>query len=382
MSQKASVEKADADLLWENYHVAINDLASFEQQKDVKKKEIITRIRDQVEQLVELQLIQIKKTQISVYVMNKLEERNITISKSWYSEIFPSNLKRNYSKSSQPNFHEHEWSIIIDNSEVGTWEVCKCGANSINGIIQTDDEKEVEEKVFPSPTAPPNEIIESDSVAFDILRAEKQYCQNLAALIDLILQKCSVNMTAIKNSLKNEAELRIQERIEKSKLLANKRIQIVINEYSNNPEAKLKELQQLITEQMRAKKKLNDRKKITRYEKVMAKLACSLGYHKNNVASILNITTKHIKNEILADVNPSSGGQNTLLEEFGWFGRCPNTDCGIVLKDFYDEQIENYRKGTPIDDEFELEPLLSTGYAKELILAKEEIKKLKRKRDA
>ncbi|MGI9567080.1 MAG: hypothetical protein ACR2LL_08730 [Nitrosopumilus sp.] len=381
MSQKTKQMDLSTDeinTVWSNFHEALNELQVFESKNDVTKKQIISRIRDNVVILVDAEKIPIKMNQVKVYVENILDERGITISKAWSSELFEPHQKRNYSKSSEPNIHEHQWDLIAENPQLGKWESCHCGANRLNGILQQDVEIPSLDETKPTPIA---EVIEPKGTEFEILKGERAVAQNLVTLIDMIIQKCTINKTVIQKSLKDKPQYRIDERMQEATKLSEKRIQTVQEEVKKlgKPEEQLKQIKSLIADQLSAKKKLNDRKKITRFEKVMVKLAISLGYSKNYVAGILNITPKHIKNDILASENPSSHGQNTLLEEFEWFGRCPNPDCGIILKDYYDEQIDNYRQGKSIEEPFDLEPLLATGYASQVVQLSQQLKKVKEK---
>lgn len=85
--------------------------------------------------------LQIKENQISIYVLNILQERNISYSKGHFYDLFLENQKRNYSNVSKDTIHQHEFKIISEN-ENGKWEQCACGTNKINDIEQIDQSEE------------------------------------------------------------------------------------------------------------------------------------------------------------------------------------------------------------------------------------------------
>ena len=231
LSQELKYSKEDVEQTWKNLHDAKVELETYESRDSEKKKEIIARIRDSVRILVYTKSIPIKKSQTMAYCSNILSEKNISYSKGHISELFNDDEKRNYSKSSQGNIHEHEFDIISE-SDGQKWEQCQCGTNRINGILQ-ENVKDAEESTPHKETI--REIIEPNGINFEYLKQTRELFSQYLHAIDLIVHKCTLDITAIKKQTtehkrRKAPQIEYDKLLESSKALVEKRINIVNEE--------------------------------------------------------------------------------------------------------------------------------------------------------
>ena len=369
------ITKNDSDEIWQSYYASINELVGFEERADAKKRVIICDIRDCVVKLVLSNLISIREDQIAIYVWNQLEEKGIKYSKGHFYSEFEENQKRNYSKSSIGNSHKHKWKILSDTKN-GLWETCKCGTNKIDGIEQADavntEEKQKSRQV--------SEVVIPKNIQYELLLMFEEIAYNNIKIIKMIRQKTSINKTILtKQTDKKLTQSEKDKRENDVETLVNKRIKIVIDGINEmgNPGTILKDANGVITQQLQAMKYFDDRASLTHWQKLMAIFAVAIGYNQNEIAKTIGITAKHMK----INVMEAKSGANTLLQDLNWVNRCPNPDCGIVMSDYVESKINNFKAGKSLGDieDFELEPLLPTGYQKQVIVLQEKIRKLKNK---
>jgi hypothetical protein len=374
MSSIVQYSPKEINEIWSDLNSAKKELEQFESKDAEKKKELIIRIRDKVEILVKAKSIPIKENQISSYVLNILEERNISYSKGHWHELFSETQKRNYSNSPKGEIHEHDFHIISENKN-GKWEQCSCGTNKINDIEQIDLSTETDENKKISI----RETIEPTGIEFEYLKLVKElFSQNIHA-IDMIFQKCTLDITSIKKQTV-ESKKRRAPQVEYEKLynatksLVDKRIKIVQDELNGMDEAKINEKKKSIADTINSTKKLNDRTKITNYEKAVAKvLIQKFDFFIGDIANILNITTKHVKNNILKQNSTSPHDQDSILEQLDFLARCPG--CGLGIADCMDKIYERFKKGHSIEDGFELDSFPLPTYADQVIQLKQEIRR-------
>ncbi len=98
------------------------------------------------------------------------------------------------------------------------------------------------------------------------------------------------------------------------------------------------------------------------------KFACFNG----DIASILNITTKHVKNSILRQVSKSPEDQDNLLEQLDFLVRCPA--CGVGIADHFEKIYYDFKKGKSISEDFALDTFPLPRYADQVIELKQKVR--------
>lgn len=138
-------------------------------------------------------------------------------------------------------------------------------------------------------------------------------------------------------------------------------------------EAGPERLEQIAAAQERLAGRLDGRQSVTVWRKAMAVLAMSIGYDSNEIARFLDVTAKHVKNNIY-------GRKSDILQYLEWFDRCPNPDCGIRLSEYFDGMARRFRLGTELPEagSLEIEMLRVTGYQAENLRLAREVKRLER----
>ena len=371
--------------VWTTLNSAKQELDQLQSSDSEKKKELVIRIRDSVRILIRTKSIPIKKNQTKLYVRNILEEKGVSYSDGHFSELFLNDEKRNYSKSSQGNIHEHEFKTIGKSKEHGEWQKCDCGTNRINGIIQTDtrpQEEDDEDQRQKTGKYTVREIIEPTGMTFDYLKLKKGELLECVKAIDLIFQKCTLDVTSIKkqtieNPRRQSPEHEYQKLYENTRMLREKRVNVVTDEFSHVDDSGIEEAKKSISQIMKACRKVNDRTKITSYEKGMAKMLIEkFDYLIGDIASILNVTTKHVKNNILKMNATSANDQDSIFEQLDFLARCPG--CGLGIADHIDEQYQNYKNGKSLeDDPFDLNSFSLPPYAQQVIDLKQDLRQQK-----
>ena len=365
-----------AAVTWNDYYANMKELEGFESQANSKKRLIIQNIRDCVEKLVLTGAISIKQDQIAIYVWNKLLEKGIKYTKSHFYSEFTPEQKRNYTQSSQGNnhHHSHKWKIITDNKN-GRWENCDCGANRINDIEQVtyyeDSNEEKQKPLF--------EIVYPDGPEFKLLDLYEEISQNNIRIIKMIRKKTSINKTVMTKQIgKKNSEDEKEKRQNDIERLVHQRIKVLKDDINliDKPKTLLKKANAIIVNQLYAMKYFDDRSSLLYWQKLMARLAVYIGYDQNTIARTVNISSKHMKLNIM-DMLP---GSDQLLHDIEWFDRCPNPDCGIILKDYFESKISDFRTGKKLDEieDYELEPLILTGYQKQNSELRQKIRELKK----
>jgi hypothetical protein len=360
--------------IWVDLNSAKQELEHFESKDAEKKKAIIIRIRDDVRILVKAKKIPIKENLIKNYVLNILEERGISYSRGHFTDLFEDTEKRNYLIDPKGSIHQHDFKIISENKN-GKWEQCQCGTNKINDIEQIDLSTETDENKKISI----RETIEPQGISFEYLKLVRElFAQNIHA-IDMIFQKCTLDITSIKkqtteNKKRRAPQVEYDKLYNATKLLVDKRVFIVQKELSDIDESKLSEKKKSIADILNSTKKLNDRTKITNYEKAVAKILLQkFDFFIGDIANILNITTKHVKNNILKQNSTSPHDQDSILEQLDFLARCPG--CGLGIADSIDKLHERFKQGHSIEEGFELDSFPLPKYADQVIQLKHEIRR-------
>jgi len=372
----------EIDEVWNDLNEAKKELEELERKNQEPKKELIIRIRDKVEILVLADKIKIDENQISDKVKSILIDAGVTYSKGhWYELFKPSQIKkRNYSVAPQGAIHEHEFKIVTESS-AGKWEKCNCGTNRLNGIEQLDkhEDNDLEEDTAKNTSI--RETMRPEGISFDYLKLKREQFSQCIHAIDTIFQKCTLDITSIKkqtteNKKRRAPQIEYEKLYNSTKLLVDKRTKIVTDELKDIDNIKISEAKKALAEIMNSIKKLNDRTKITSYEKAVAKILINkFGYLNGDIASILNITTKHVKNNILKLNTKSPHDQDGLLEQLDYLVRCPG--CGLGIADYFENQYESFKQGKPIHDDFDLNSFPLPTYAEQVIDLKQTIRKQK-----
>lgn len=366
---------------WNDLNLAKKELEELERKNEEPKKELIIRIRDRVEILVKAKKIPIKENQISDKVRSILKDAGVTYSRGHWHKLFKENQiqKRNYSVAPEGAVHEHCFEVVADIPD-GKWEQCKCGTNRLNGIEQLDkhedDDLEESKKKLNI-----RELIEPQGIQFEYLKFIKElFSQNIHA-IDTIFQKCTLDITSIKKqTIENKKRQAPQVDYEKlynaTKFLADKRIDVVLRELSEITEDDIESKKKAVSEIMNAQRKLNDRTKITNYEKAVAKILINkFAYFDGEIAGILNITTKHIKNNILKLNATSPEDQDSMLEQLDFLVRCPK--CGVGVADHFETLYQEFKSGRPIQKGFRIDSFPLSSYQEQVIGQKQKMREQK-----
>ncbi len=208
-----------------------------------------------------------------------------------------------------------------------------------------------------------------EGIEFEILNLLATISKNNITTFEKISDKLKFNKARI---LKIKTDKVRQERMDRAKELIDTRrtaVQAQIQTFFGiyDLEKIKRQLKKRVAEQKKLAMYFDDRMSITSFQKVMAKFAVDLGYDQNEIAKFLQISSKHMKNNIYSE---EAKQENLLLLRF--FDRCP--DCGIELSEFFESKIDQFKAGIPINyEDSEIELLKPTGYQKEIIELKKEV---------
>ena len=215
--------------------------------------------------------------------------------------------------------HKHVWKKI--KTKHGIWEQCDCGENRIDGILQEPIKKD--NNIQPERIS---EVQIPDGQEFEVLRRAKTISQNNIKIINMIKQKTNINYTVIAKQIKTRTQDSKDQRLDTIRKQTAKRIEVFGKAIKKIKPIKnlIGGMDQIITAQLKTLRRFDDRASIIYFEKIMAHFAISMGYDRNDIARMLNITTKHIKINVLIEQ-----ATNLYLENLEWFGRYPNSDCDV-----------------------------------------------------
>ncbi len=206
---------------------------------------------------------------------------------------------------------------------------------------------------------------------YEIFELIRTVLKNNVATSEMIVEKLKFNRAGILKLKKSTVDADRNERLKHARKLIDSRresVKIQIQKfYDTNDLEKVKtQLLKTIAEQEKLPMYFDDRMSITHFQKAMAKFAVDLGFYGNDIAKLLQITSKHMKINIYSN---EAKQDNFLLLK--WFDRCP--DCGIQLSEFFESKISQFKKGTPIDyEDFEIDLLKPSSYQQEVIQLKKE----------
>ena len=378
------------EFVWDKYNKSIQELEGFEHRADQKKKEIIINIRDCVVSLVQSQKITIPEKEIANYVYGKLHERHIKYSKSHFYNLFDENLKRKYTHSAvghnddgtnntTTTTHQHTWITVTNHGQFGTWESCDCGANKINGVEHVAVPVLADKLESKIPKSVP-ESEEPKTIEFEILDLFLEISQNNVKAIKMLKRKCIFHKSQLEKEVTKRISVEKQKRFDDTKKQIQQRVDAITSQlqdkFGSNLNKVYKELQSVITMQHYMFRYFNNRTSLYTWEKAMGRFACTIGYDKNEIAKFLYITTKHMKVSVLKE-GTSSNSQVSLLKDVEWFSRCPNPDCGIVLKEYFEDKMNEWKQGKFISgpQDYELDFLMATGYQAEVLELKKRLNK-------
>ena len=372
--------------LWTELERIMADLGDHDRE-DTFKVSLIRSARDITSELVDAGELRIRTDQISAWLRNKLKDAGIVVSNAWWSAQFPADMKRNYSKSSQPNKCDHDWTEVDNGADLDIEFCDKCHGCRIDKLVvepaaeqpipavkeKKEEEEEEEEQEEPEEPEPEEDGLQA---MFDRLIG---ISRNNAQILTLLSKKTSrVPAAAREARLKNAPTDEERDRLE-AKWAAD---DLAIHD---RREVALKCLGMLTDEntirktelaQQSAYSNLDDRRRVSFMEKCMANAAIAIGYDRNTIAKVLHVTSKHMRQNISPD------GHASYLEDLGWLGRCPNPECGVDLREAV-ETVISHKKGASGDRadltlaDIDPEPLIPTGYQKLYMILKVENRRLK-----
>ena len=367
--------------LWKKLDATLKQIQSEDEHARQPKAKIIEDLKIITVQLIDTKELLIEYSDVSAYIRNLLIDRHITFSDSYWSSLFEDDYKRKYSKTSVPKkCTQHDW---VQKATKGSdvWEsCCICNISRLNGIVHAvaPEERVPVTKLRRAevPAKPEDDEQTEEPEMLTLLRNISLNNVKLARLVfsKTIPRHADYRARARKATTDEEKE-RVDETYAKHIALTKSR-QKAYKEHLDIFD--IKELKQILLKQHTAMSGLDDKQIITPYETVMANIALFMGYEHTTIARALNITAKHMRQNVSTDA-PNA---NTYLQTLGWLGRCPNPDCGIVLKDIAQAAIlaaDDPEKDAELEKQgFDPEPLKVTGYQAEIIKLKEEIKALKK----
>ena len=365
--------------LWTELERIMADLGSHDQE-DTLKVDLIRRARDVTSKLVDSGELRIKTDQISAWLRNKLKDAGVTVSDAWWLRQFPSEMKRNYSKTSQPrNDCDHDWTEVDNEADIDLETCDKCHAHRIDKLIvepaaeqpapAVREQKEEEEEPY-------DEDDDDDDLQARLDRLIS-ISHNNVQILRLISRKISRPTEAyraarLKSAPTDEERERLETKWAADDLATGERRDIVARSLDTMDADKIKNTE---LNQQAAYANLDDRRRVSFMEKCMANAAIAIGYDRNTIAKVLHVTSKHMRQNISPD------GHASYLEDLGWLGRCPNPSCGIDLREAVETIIS--QKGA-VGDRADLtladidpEPLIPTGYQKQYMILKVENRRLK-----
>lgn len=160
-------------------------------------------------------------------------------------------------------------------------------------------------------------------------------------------------------------------RLARARKVIEKRRKIV-KEYIDKHGFTVKDLKRTLVTQKQAQEKFDDRKSIKEFEKAMAMYAVDIGFERTEIAQLLDITSKHMKDNIHGT---DFKVRNHNLQFLDWFNCCPN--CGVRVADILETKVDDFRNGVGIDyDDEELDLLKMTTYQKKIVDLNKRIRKL------
>ena len=196
-------------------------------------------------------------------------------------------------------------------------------------------------------------------------------------MLEKIKQKVIINKGAILN-MKGKVDTEKQEMLEKVVKTAKERRDVVSAQMIKQFKS-LKNARDLMSANMNdlqwGKQHLDDRVTITHWEKIMSMIMIDIGYDRNEIARFLKVNSKHIKLNVDA---PSA--RSGLLGLLNVLKRCPNPKCGIELHEYFEAMIRRHREDKEKNyRDYDVEPLLITGYQKEVVKLKAKLAILEQK---
>lgn len=365
--------------LWAEVRSCISSLKELDDESVTVKADIVRRMTPLIVGLIDDGELSIPYSSVSAYIRNTLKDEGITFASSYWITLFEDEYKRKYSKSSVPNKCKHVWFVISKG-----WERCEyCRINRIDKVIQQAAPEEAQEPdeadedveaavVEPVPDEEPEDIPEPVTIPhIDDLQIISY--TNLT-LLRLLEGKLAVNHRArlkeINAANTDEKRDRLMRAYDSAMELAASRLNTWTDAVKDMPD--LNRIKQMQSGLFAA---LNDKQHVTAYESIMANVVIALGYDHNTIARLLGVVGKHIRHNVASPENAA-----TYMQELKFLGRCPNPDCGVVLKDEVEalmHRTASDRRTTELEHAgIDPEPLQLSGYAHELVLANRRIKDL------
>ena len=212
---------------------------------------------------------------------------------------------------------------------------------------------------------------------WDLFDAMMDIARLEVVILERMKEKVILNKGAILNT-RGKVDKEKQEMLERAIKIVNTRREKLVDVVKKNFKKfdhTLEDMKKMVAELSMAKQHLDDRMTITHWEKIMAMVMIDIGYDKNDIARFLKVNSKHIKLNV--DSSEARGG---LMGMLNIFKRCPNPDCGIILHEYFEGMLRAHREGNDeFYDNYDIEPLLITGYQKQVVRLKTENMKMKRR---
>ena len=332
----------DRKTLWTIHNDLLDAAISPNNNHNQTMADIIKNLRDVSEKLILAGEIEhyTEKQDTAEYVRNQLDQKEITYSTgaSFY-RYFTDDQKRSFKKSTYTT-HTHTFQLLL-NTEETRIEECNCGVLTINGEEQTP--KSPKKQTYNHTPSIPKELI-----PLSILSTTYS---NLSKLINVIIKRGSEDTD-----------------------IGRTRKEITLSIINNKDFTNLSKLNEEI---LYLNHLQNDKQKLTEYEIAGAKLLISnFLYDISDIATILHITTKHVRNTILQSKSTFFSKTNDL-KELQFLKRCYN--CGVNQSDHIEQKKLQLKQGRTITESFDLSNLQLPTYAKQNATLLEENRMLKKR---
>jgi len=215
-----------------------------------------------------------------------------------------------------------------------------------------------------------------DTPEFQTLSLIRKLFGETINTIDVLLNNCTYNPATIQRQIQHNKIKRTTDDYDKlfqeTKKLVTARIAIVISELSAITPEQIRELEDKVTQITTLRAKLNDKTKLTLYEKEFARLLIQrFGYDAGFIAKVLHINTKHIKNNILKQ-NDTPLDQDSIFRQLDFLYKCPG--CGLGIADHFDASLKAWEEGKTLNQPLTLESFPMPKYCDEIISLKSRIR--------
>ena len=304
----------DKDFINSQWRETINSLREdYNKWENHTLKEYVLKCGELAERMIEYEILELDKTDISSYLFNEFTREGIEISQRHIQQTLPSDYKRNYLESELTSqLNEPDWITKTDKPDLFIQQN-QFGDYRINGVEQRPITETVNVKEVLT-VNPVNK--KSDEITKTLFALGK--CGNiLERIADALMDKYNES-EEYEKIIKDMFDGKIQFYVEQYAVLQNSRNEI------------------------------DDRNKWGNYEKICSKFLIDTGESTARIAELLNYSSKY--GSIGIDRHgefvdeQTRGFKKKLLE---YLLVCPS--CGDNIYHRINENIELYRKGVELE---------------------------------